>query len=290
MEDAVVGIVGQGFVGSAMKHYFEHHKYVTLAYDKFKPTGVGPDAVVARSNVIFVCVPTPMRESGACYTGIVESVLSDIVLTAREVGRPLRTFVVCLKTTVPPGFTDRARLRYGLRLVFSPEFLREKSANEDMMNASRVVVGGLRDDAEDVLSLFAADDRCARGECRLLHTSADEAEMSKLMVNGLLFTKVVFANEVERLCHALDIDYAKVRELAVYDPRIGASHLDVPGHDGMHGAGGHCFPKDMANLRALARQHRTGEKLFSAVMTRNEEVRERRDWEEMEGRAVIAGR
>lgn len=282
MEDAVVGVVGQGFVGSAMRHYFESRDTLVLSYDKFKPTGLSLPAVVRKADVIFVCVPTPMRKSGECYTNIVESVLTEIVLTAREVNRSLRSFVVCIKATVPPGFTDRMRMRTGLRLVFSPEFLREKSANEDMLNATRVIVGGPHEDAEAVLSLFAGS------PAKLVHTEAAEAEMSKLMVNGLLFTKVTFANEIALLCETMGIEYDAVRKLTALDPRVGESHMNVPGHDGQRGAGGHCFPKDMNNLAHLSRTFGTQEHLFTAVLDRNDEIREDRDWEQMQGRAVIA--
>jgi UDP-glucose 6-dehydrogenase len=44
---------------------------------------------------------------------------------------------------------------------------------------------------------------------------------------------------------ALDIDYDKVTEYALFDQRIGKSHLSVPGPDGDFGFGGHCFPKDL---------------------------------------------
>lgn len=288
-EKAQVGIIGQGFVGSAMRAYFQHHNMKTLTYDKFK-TDTGPlEDVVKNADVIFVCVPTPMRQSGECYTGIVESVLDDVERMAKEVGRPLNSFVVCVKSTVPGGFTKGQRAkRPDLRLVFSPEFLTEKNAVKDMIEANRIVVGGPFDDARVVLHFFLAADKQRVGEGRvaLVHCDSAVAEMAKLFGNGLLFTRVLFANEVYKLCQALKINYEEVATVTSFDPRIGGAHLKVPGPDGFLGAGGHCFPKDMHNLKFMAEQFGTGEKMFSAVLTRNGELREEKDWEKMNDRAV----
>lgn len=288
-EKAVVGIIGQGFVGSAMKAYFEHHQMAVQAFDKFKQEFGTLDDVILKSDIIFVCVPTPMRQTGECYTGIVESVLDDIEAKAKELARPTNSFVVCIKSTLPPGFTDAQRLkRKNLRLVFSPEFLMEKTATKDMLEANRIVVGGHFDDTRIILHFFLAADkqRVDEGRVVLVHCDAAVAEMSKLFTNGLLFTKVVFANEIYKLCQALGIKYDEVRAVTSFDPRIGSSHTQVPGPDGFLGAGGHCFPKDMHNLAFVAEKRGIKERLFTTVLQRNGEVREEKDWEKMNDRAV----
>ncbi len=114
------------------------------------------------------------------------------------------------------------------------------------------------------------------------------AEMAKLFTNGILTTKVMFCNEVYQLCQKFDIAYDEVRVAALLDRRIGDSHTMVPGHDGQLGYGGHCFPKDINNLKACCRELGVDEKIFTAVIDRNEQVREDKDWLRMEGRAVIA--
>lgn len=289
LEDAVVGIIGQGFVGSAMKAFFSR-KVKTLTYDKYKPeTGTTLEDVIQKSHVIFICVPTPMRRTGECYTGIPESVFDDISRVADEIGRPKNSFVVCLKSTVPPGFTEQMQDKHkDMRIVFSPEFLTEKNAVNDMLQANRVIVGGNYDDSRIVLQFFVAVDtrRVDEGKCVLVATTSSAAEMAKLFGNGLLFAKVLFSNEIYMLCQAMGISYDEVRLLTALDPRVGAAHTAVPGPDGHLGAGGHCFPKDMHNLRFTARQFNVPEKMFTAVLERNGEVRNERDWEKMEDRAV----
>lgn len=99
-------------------------------------------------------------------------------------------------------------------------------------------------------------------------------------------TKVLFCNEIYQLCEKMGLSYNEVRALACLDGRIGASHTLVPGPDGQPGAGGHCFPKDINNLRSVAKELGTGEKLFTAVIERNNELRSEKDWEAMKDRAV----
>ena len=293
-EKATIGIIGQGFVGGAMRAYFDRPisnsegvQFNLVTYDKEK--GGDLAEVIRRAEIIFVCVPTPMRRSGECYTGIVESVLDDVVRVAGEVGRPLDSFVVCVKSTVWPGFIDsQKKIRPGLRLVFSPEFLREASAIDDMINGNRVVVGGDLKDAGVVLQYFLVQDahRVESGELLLIRMDAAAAEMVKLFTNGILFTKVLFSNEIYQMCQKLGINYEDVRIVSCVDPRIGPSHTGVPGPDGYLGAGGHCFPKDMHNLKYMAEVLGVDEVMFSAVLQRNSELREERDWEKMEDRAV----
>ena len=84
----------------------------------------------------------------------------------------------------------------------------------------------------------------------------------------------------------LDIDFDKVTEYALYDNRIGRSHLAVPGPDGDFGFGGHCFPKDLKAMIYLAHTLGIDTTLLSAVNNKNNILRTDRDWEGMIGRAV----
>jgi UDP-glucose 6-dehydrogenase len=122
--EGVIGIIGQGFVGSALKEYFKDTLKVVV-YDKAKPELGTLSEVVKQAQVIFVCVPTPMvLETGGCFTGIVESVLEDIKVEALSVGRSLDSFVVVIKSTVYPTFCEEmSATHFPMRICFSPEFL-----------------------------------------------------------------------------------------------------------------------------------------------------------------------
>lgn len=289
IENGTVGIVGHGYVGQAVEYFFKE-KCSVLVNDKAKPESTSLSDVVKNSDIIFVCVPTPMRKDGSCYTGIVQEVIANIKREALDASRNLDSFVVVIKSTVRAGFTEEMHdTFFGMRIVFSPEFLTEKNSIKDFEKTNRIIVGGDEEDARVVLKFFEAVNpaRVENENILLLQCHPTVAEMVKLYTNGILMTKIMFSNEIYMMCQKLGIDYEEVRLLSVLDSRIGASHTTVPGHDGQLGAGGHCFPKDINNLRAMAAELGVEELMFSAAIVRNDILREDKDWLEMKGRAVI---
>lgn len=286
---ATVGIIGSGFVGQAVEAFFRDSPCKLVIYDKNKKLDTLED-VVKKAELIFVCVPTPMRKDGSCYTGIVESVIKDVRDMAKKVERNLDSFVLVHKSTVSPGFTEEMHNKFfGMRILYSPEFLTEKNSIQDFKQSNRMIFGGEEEDARVASKFIEAvnPERVANDKLLLLQCSnPTTAEMVKLYTNGILMTKVLFSNEIYQMCQKLGIDYEEVRLLAMLDRRIGPSHTAVPGHDGDLGAGGHCFPKDINNLRAACRELGVPEKLFTAVIERNDELRTKKDWLEMKDRAV----
>lgn len=290
IKNATVGVIGYGYVGQAVVNFFKQGCPNVLIYDKAKPEFGNLTNVVKNAEVIFVAVPTPMRQDGSCFTGIVEEVIQSIRAEARSLNRSEDSFVIVVKSTVKPGFTEEMHDKYfGMRILFSPEFLTEKNSLADFMNTNRVILGGDEEDAQVVFKYFQGviPERIEQDQTLLLQCHPTVAEMAKLFTNGILMTKILFANEIYLMCQKLGIEYDEVRVLSVLDPRIGASHTSVPGHDGQLGAGGHCFPKDINNLRAVAKELGIEEKIFSAVIDRNNQIREDKDWLKMQGRAVI---
>ena len=281
-----LGIVGQGFVGLALKAGFEKH-YDLEAYDKydgFKST-VQLHDMVAECDVIFVCVPTPMGEDGSCHTDIVESVVKEIDDWTKRKGKIDRPIVV-ITSTVPPGTTDRLHKKYkNIDVIFNPEFLTEATFIEDFKNQNRIILGGIRRGTNKLRQVYSK----VFPRTTIVKTGAKHAEMVKYFTNCFLATKVSFANEMKMLCDKLDIDYDKVVEYATYDERLGKSHWAVPGPDGELGFGGHCLPKDLNALISVAYQLKLEPTILNAVNKLNLLVRKNRDWEQMKGRAVIDG-
>jgi UDPglucose 6-dehydrogenase len=285
---ATVGVIGHGFVGSAIDAFFRREMHV-LVNDRAKPELQTLSQVVAQSEVIFVCIPTPMRKDGSCYTGFVEEVLTSVRDTAVELSRPMSSFVVVIKSTVPPGFTQSMSEKLpGLRVVFSPEFLTEAAAVQDMLTVDRVILGGSDDDTLIVGKYFYEADRPFVDDDRrkIFRCGPTVAEMVKLSGNGLLTAKVAFCNELYQMCLALGIDWEAVRQLVSLDRRIGPSHTRVPGPDGKLSYGGHCFPKDISSLKTVADNLGVSSELFQVIIKRNGDLRPEKDWETMKNRAV----
>ena len=273
-----IGIIGQGYVGSAIKLGFEDH-YKVLTYDKFdlaKSTHSKISDLVEEAKVIFVCVPTPMRKDGTCYTGIVEEVIREINETAND-------HIIVIKSTIPPGTTDRINKEYThSTVIFNPEFLTEENFLDDFKNQKRIILGGDRKGTNKLRQIYSK----VFPQATIVKTGSKTAEMVKYFTNTFLATKVSFANEIYQLCNKLNIDYDKVVEYATLDERLGKSHWGVPGHDGDLGYGGHCFPKDLAALLYLSYQYKTVNEVLKATQETNDKVRSDRDWERMKGRAV----
>ena len=283
-----VGVVGQGFVGSAIRNGLENF-YEVLTYDINEQLSKNShEDVSVYSDIIFVCVPTPMRKDGSCDTRILEAALNHIDWQV-ECGFVNGTIdakpIVVIKSTIPPGTTDRLfdSLKFKkIELCFSPEFLTEANSFEDFKNQTRIIVGGPRPATGVVKGMF----RKAFPTIPIVKTGTKTAEMVKYFTNCFLATKVTFANEMYELCENTDIDYDKVCEYALYDERIGKSHLAVPGPDGDRGFGGHCFPKDLSAMISFGQNKNYDANLLREVQSSNSRFRTNKDWENMKGRAV----
>ena len=275
-----IGIVGLGFVGTAiyqgLKNFYDIRGY---DIDHTKSNSTLEDVVV-HSDIIFQCLPTPMRSTGECDLSIVEDSLMKIDELSRQFNR---TPIVIIKSTVHPGTCERLNDTFiNLNIIFSPEFLTEANSIEDFKNQTRIILGGPRPYTTQVKTMF----RKAFPHIPIIKTGYKTAEMVKYFINNFLSTKVSFANEMYQICKSLDIDYDKVTEYALFDQRIGRSHLAVPGPDGDFGYGGHCFPKDLDAMLYLALTMGIEPVILRATKEKNNKVRKNRDWENMPGRAV----
>ena len=283
-----IGIVGQGFVGTAIKVGFEPY-YEIETYDKFSTSKstVNLHDLVLLSDVIFVCVPTPMNKDGSCHTDIVEDVIKEIDKWSYAYwGNKNIKPTVVIKSTIPPGTTDRLHRKYkSVDVIFNPEFLTEATFIEDFKNQNRIILGGVRRGTNKLRQVYSK----VFPRTTIVKTGAKHAEMVKYFTNCFLATKVSFANEMKMLCDELDLDYDKVVEYATYDERLGKTHWAVPGPDGELGFGGHCLPKDLNALISVAVDNSLGLyiNVLSGVLETNDKVRKERDWEQMKGRAVI---
>lgn len=276
-----VGIVGQGFVGSAIREGLkDFHTLSTFDLDRSKCTEKSIGTLIKKSRIIFVCLPTPMKKDGSCDIRIVERCISDINDYCMK-RNTVRTVVV--KSTVPPGTTKSLNSKCSnLDIIFSPEFLTESNSFNDFKNQNRIILGGSTRGTTNVKMMF----RKAFPEIPILKTDSDTAEMVKYFTNCYLATKVIFANQMHEICSKMGINYDRVVKCSVHDPRIGNTHLKVPGPDGDFGFGGHCFPKDLQAVIAFAENKNVDADFLISAWNKNNKIRKNKDWESMVGRAV----
>jgi UDPglucose 6-dehydrogenase len=281
-----IGIIGQGFVGSAVREGLNRfYEVKTYDIDPSKCTDTHTD-VCSWADIIFVCVPTPMRQSGQCDTRILEGVVVKInqeMKASRRKNKP----ILVIKSTVSPGTTaDLDCIAEMCPVVFSPEFLTEANSFEDFKNQTRIIIGGNKNyhfaHAKKVKQMF----RKPFPSIPIIIAEWKTAEMVKYFTNCFLATKVTFANQMYEICDEAGIDYDKVCEYALYDERIGKTHWSVPGPDGDRGFGGHCFPKDLAAMISFGRSRGVNCDMLRSIDFANELYRTNKDWEKMKGRAV----
>ena len=278
-----VGVIGLGYVGTAVLKGFETITKV-FTYDIAKEcTEQTIGDVVKKSSVIFICVPTPMNLDGTCNTRIVETVLQEI----SNCGQSESSSPICvLKSTITPGTTKLLAKQFpNLTICFNPEFLTEKNYINDFLSQVHVILGYVN----NVREVRAVHDlyRERFGEANITIVNSDEAEMVKYVANTFLATKVAYLNEIWQICQKTGINYDHMITVLNQDERLGNTHWNVPGHDGKFGFGGTCFPKDINALIQYGNMNGQNTPLLNAVWQKNLEMRPERDWELDKGRSVI---
>lgn len=223
---------------------------------------VGATEVAERSNIVFLCVPTPQDDDGSADLSFIEAASAEIGPVLREGA------IVVNKSTVPVGTTtvvDEVIQRSDITVVSHPEFLREGTAVNDFLHPDRVVVGADdRSAAENVAALYESIDT------QVIITDAASAETIKYAANGFLAMKISFVNAVAAMCEAVGADVVDVVEGIGSDRRIGREFLR-PGP----GWGGSCFPKDSHALVHVAASHGYDFSMMRGVIAVNDEQRER---------------
>lgn len=224
-------------VGGALNRYFLTQNITPDLYDP--PKDLSDISVLASADVIFVAVPTPYYLDGS---GFDESFLRTAIEAIPVAGK-----TIVLKSTILPGTTERLQEEYPRhRFLFNPEFLSETTADRDMQQPNRQLVGytsASRRDAELVLGMLPR----APYE-KILPARA--AEMVKYFGNAFYALKVAYANQMFDLCEKLETDYDLVKECVKAEPWMGTQHWEIF-HKGYRGYGGKCLPKDTRAILQL---------------------------------------
>jgi len=271
-----IGVVGFGFVGESQVFAFSPIAGIKVFdIDPIKKTHSLEETI--NQDLVFVCLPTPMKENGTQDISLIENFFRDVSrLTSKKP-------IYILKSTVLPGTTSRLEKEFNLDIVFCPEFLTEKTAKLDMLTQSRIIIGGSNPlKVHKVKELFET----RFGKKHYIITDSTSAEIIKYMSNNFLALKISFMNEYYNLVENIGGDWKTITEGFSSDPRIGNSHTQVPGHDGKNGFGGTCFPKDINAIIEFSKQNGTKMPTLEAAWETNLKVRPEQDWKQLKGRAV----
>jgi len=272
-----IGIVGNGFVGNSVAFGFSPTHEIRI-HDKDPKKNLNTLEEVLECDYVFVCVPTPMNPDGSINLDIVHKALQEIEVYNTNDN------IIILKSTMIPGTAKKISDTYpSLNLVFNPEFLTERTAKLDFLTQARIILGGNKKNTTKVKKLF--QERFVH--CYVIETDMITAELIKYMNNVFFASKVSIMNEFKQICEEIGADWDIAVKGFAADQRIGDSHLHVPGPDGKLGFGGSCFPKDINAFISMANDLGINIPTIEGAWKTNLNVRPERDWEELEGRAVI---
>jgi UDPglucose 6-dehydrogenase len=228
-----VGIIGLGVIGSAQAEMFAAHDLVT--YD---PLDDDAYPLAMRScDFAIVCVGTPERPDGHADVSYVEQAVSDL-----PPGLP-----AVIRSTVPPGTTDRLLGGSGRLYAHAPEFMGENVLHswQRPEDVPYMILGG----SPEATVFFR--DRFARVfPGTITTTTARESELAKYLANLYWAARVTFVNEFALICENFGVDYERVRAAWLSDPRMSSEYTQRAGYP--PGFDGRCWPKDLAALIAAS--------------------------------------
>ena len=259
-----IAIIGLGFVGSALEKAIRKEKSIIAKIDPKLNTSV-KNLIDFRPEIIFITVPTPMLNNGDQDISIVKNVLSEIKI------HNIKSLIVIKSTILPSNIQPIfAKLK---NCVYNPEFLREMHAYDDFIKGELIVFGGEKKLTDELATFYNNFTKCINKE--YIYTDPIAASMIKYCINSYLATKVTYFNQLNSVFNASGTSESWENFIFAInkDKRIGNTHMDVPGHDGLKGFGGACLPKDTNSFFKYSRMIGKPFSLLNHVLKVNNKIR-----------------
>lgn len=268
-----IGIIGMGFLGSAVAHGFGHVADIKI-YDKYNDIYDSLEDTVNSSRYFFLGVPTPMNDDGSQDLSNVDDAIKSITGVAKS------RKVIIIKTTILPGTCKKYAEMYPEHdIIHNPEFLTERRAKLEFINAPRIILGGEDHVTKEVEELY----RIRFTHTPIYRTTWEGAELAKYMANCFFACKVIFMNEMYDMAEHIGVPYEDLKGMLLASGWVNPMHTDVPGHDGQRGYGGKCFVKDVKALVSWAEKEGLSADMCKTADSVNERIRDVRDWEKIKG-------
>lgn len=248
MNKMQIGIIGCGFIGTALKNWLEENNTNVETRVSDPPKGINDD--ISDCDAYFIQIHIPTEEDGTQDLTLLKSIISNL-----PCGRP-----IWIRTTILPGTAEMLANETGRLVYHMPEFLTERTYLEDFKWQPMVFTG----DVELLKKIFPGK--------KHIDMSSAEAELVKYAHNVFGALKVTYFNCIYDLCQKKGFDYSKVREGVLGSTYINDVHTQVPGPDGKLGYGGKCFPKDVNAFQHMFQDEPVG-KLLAPLKDMNNKFR-----------------
>lgn len=280
----LLGFIGQGWIGKAYADNFEERGYEVVRYSLEKPWVKNKDRI-KECDIVFIAVWTPTTPEGFDIS-VVESVLPLVGEGKTAV----------LKSTILPGTTLELQKKFPkITVLYGPEFLSIASHVHDAAHPFANLVGMPESDARHYLAAERVMKMLPKAPLSLICKSA-EAEIFKYSHNASGYAQVILFNLMYDLGQKFGVNWDVVNRAIQADPLI-SNRYSNPIHKSGRGAGGGCFIKDIAALRAHIKKHLPHDELahqvFDAMEAKNIELltRSNKDLDLLEGvygKAIVA--
>ena len=258
-----IAIIGLGFVGTALFKGLKENLEIYKVDPKLN-TNI-EDLIEFKPDIIFICLPTPMLDDGRQDIKILLSVyneLNKLKINALKI----------IKSTITPESIQKLD-SINERFVYSPEFLRERTGEEDFINGNLIIFGGDKKLSKTASEFFLNHTLCKQQD----HIITDKvsASLVKYTINSFLANKVTFFNELFEIFQNSEADesWENFISMVSFDKRIGDSHMQVPGPDGRKGFGGACFPKDTEAFYSYSKNISSDFSLLKKTISINKKIR-----------------
>jgi UDPglucose 6-dehydrogenase len=268
-----LGIIGHGFVGKAVDYCFSTQGVTKFIIDPKENDNTLQDLCDWEPQCVFICLPTPAKDGGGVDTKDIDDAVMRLVNLTES-------FIV-IKSTVPPDAIDRLS-RIDGRIVYEPEFLQESNSKQDMIEARFRVFGVHQQEAAQHLEGLYNHFSLAN-PTQIVTMSPVEASFFKYTVNNYLSMKVTFMNQLKKVMDDFGGSYNQLSRALMAEPRMGHSHMKIPGPDGKDGFGGACFPKDLsAFINFVDTKTDQSSAIWKTVQSLNNEIRSEYDLNDRE--------
>ena len=255
-------IIGFGFVGKtiykAFNKAYKNKKYLLIPIDK---KNVNDLSLNLDCDFVFICLPTNLQKN-KLDINLIKSYLNFL-------NKKNYKGIIIIKSTLNVGDTDRFIIKYknlGNKIVFVPEFLRERMALKDFLSKNQILPIGTNSKHYfkkiSILHSVFTDN--------IVLMKPKDAELLKLFSNAYNANRIVFANSFYEVCKSTGSNYNKILKTYLLRKNSSGNYLNC--NENLRGYGGKCLPKDIASINHTAKA-KTNIKFFENIITENKKFK-----------------